>query len=166
MIDEILFHEVLGPQRFFIWSKENEVWRTFYRTVISGHWSASDIEEFEKCQCVYEMHFDHARNDDAHLFALLVMQRCDNFKAVKVSKLAVNNTKVMIFLGHSSDYKNKINTLANKCGFELSRIRAKSDYKSEVEKFTKSKIGEYFSNLMKAFAPVVGNKFARNTDPD
>lgn len=166
MIDEILFHEVLGPQRFLIWSKENEMWRTFYRTIIPGQWSIDDVEEFKKCQCIYEFHFDHSRNDDAQLFSLLVMQRCQNFKAAKVSKLAVNNMKVMIFLGHSPDYKNKINTLATKCSFDLPKIRARGEHESAVEKFTKTKFGEYMANLRKAFAPMAGRRFARDENPN
>lgn len=162
MLDYMMFHQLLGPERFFIWSKESEIWRVFYRTTMPGSWSAIDIEEFDKCSCVYEIHFDHSQDNEAHLFSLFVMQRCDNFKAAKVSKLAVNNMKVIILLGHKADYKNQIARLAKESNFELARLRSREDYKSDVENFTNSKIGEYFENLRKAFAPTAGIRYERN----
>lgn len=156
MIDPIMFADLLGPEKHFIWSKENEVWRTFYRTTVSGHWSKDDIEEFAKCGCIYEIHFDHSLDAEAQLFCLMIMQRCTNFKAGKVSKFAINNMKVIIMLGHNNEYHSKIMRLARQSGFDFSRVRSREDHKSDVEKFTNSKMGQYLQSLKNAFAPMAG----------
>jgi hypothetical protein len=161
MIDEIRFFELLGPSRFFIWSKENEIKRTFYRTEIAGHWKKKDVEEFNQCGCFYEIHLDHKYDSDAHMFCLQVLQRCDNFKAAMVSKLAVNNMKVIILLGRSGEFRDQIAYLAEDCDFELSRLRSKSDRQSDVERFAKTKLGEYAESLRGMFAPMAGFRVPR-----
>lgn len=158
MIDDIMFEEILGPTRFFVWSKENELWRTFYRTKVAGHWAKEDIEEFNKCGCFYEIHLQHGNDDEAHLFSMMIMQRCDNFKAAKVAKLAVNDMKVIILLGRSADWRHKIARLAKQSNFELVRLRSKADQQSHNEKYTNSKFGEYMNSLRNAFAPTAGKR--------
>ena len=161
MIDLFQFNHILGDIRFLVWSKENEIHRMFFRTMIAGHWDKTDVEEYLKCGCYYEFHFDHKYDEEAQLFCMMVMQRCENFKAARVCKLAVNNMKVFVLLGRSAEYKNGLATLAKQSGFELARLRSKEDVVSENEKFTRTKVGQYFESLKKAFAPMAGIRYER-----
>lgn len=158
MINHIAFEEAFGPKRFLVWSKENEIWRTFYRTVIAGHWKKEDAEEFNACGHFYEVHLEHGHDDDAHLFCQLVMERCDRFKAAKVSKIAVNDMKVIVFLGKGTKMRDKIAHLASQSGFELARIRTKDQQPSPNEIELHQKFGEYLSSLSKAFAPMATSR--------
>lgn len=152
------FDGVLGQNKAFIWSKENELWRTFYRTHVAGHWSKQDVAEFMKCGYYYEIHFDHAREHEAHTFCLEVMARCDKFKAVKLSKLAVNNVKVMVFLGSDKTMKDKMKLLAGQAGFEFARLRLGGEPISENENVTRSKFRQYIESLGAMFAPMLGRR--------
>lgn len=161
MIDDIMFFDLLGAVKFLVWSKESEIARIFYRTTIAGHWDKADVEEFNRCGCFYEIHFDHKQDDEAHMFCMMVMQRCDNFKGAKVSKLAVNNMKVIVLLGKTAEFRGQVARLAKQSGFELSRVRSKSDRASDVERYSNSQVGKYFDRLKKAFAPTAGIRAER-----
>lgn len=152
------FDGVLGQARFFIWSKENELWRSFFRTTVGGHWSEEDVDEFMKCGYYYEIHLDHKYEGLAHTFCLSVLERSNVFKAAKISKLAVNNTKVLVLLGKNKSLKEKIAKLASQCGFELARIRTASDDASANENESRSKFRHYLQSLAAMFAPSVGER--------
>ena len=154
MTPEFVWDDLFGEVRFMPWSKENELWRTFYRTTVAGHWSKEDIDEFNSCAFMYEIHLQHGNDDAAHHFCLMIMQRCENFKAAKVSKIAVNDMKVIILLGKSKRYRDRVANAANVHGFELARIRDRDAQPSEHERHSHEKIGEYLESLRKAFAPM------------
>ena len=151
----LMFETLFGPQRFLVWSKENPLWRTFYRTTIAGHWAAEDIEEFNKAGCYYEIHLDHGRDEDAHTFCMYVMERCPNFKAAKFGKIAVNDMKVIVLLGRSAKLKDKINHSAQQFGFELARVYDRSAQSSPQEQHSRQKFAQYLDSFARAFRPIV-----------
>lgn len=150
--------DLFGEKRFMPWSKENEIWRTFYRTTVAGHWSLDDVEEFRKCLVEYEIHLDHGRDDDAHLFCQRVVERCQTIKAAKVSKLAVNDMKVIIMLGSDRSMMGKIGYAAKAHGFKLARTRERGSQLSQNEIETRKKVAEYLESLRLAFAPMAAGR--------
>jgi len=152
---------VLGQSKDFIWSKENELWRTFYRTKVAGNWSKEDVDEFMKCGYCYEVHFDHSREHDAQTFALEVMSRVKQFKAAKVSRLAVNNVKVIVFLGRDKKMADRMKVITGYAGFELTRIRLASEEASEGENSIRAKFNQYLESVKNMFAPTLGLRAPR-----
>lgn len=149
----IAFEEILGPRIYFIWSKENALWRTFFRTKLAGHWSAEDAKEFLGLGCLYEIHLQHGNDQAGHEFCLNVLERCNNFKAAKYSKLAINDIKAIVLLGRSSKYRDKIDQLAKAYGFQLTRIRSRTDHPSRNEEESRKKFREYMNSIVNAFLP-------------
>lgn len=151
----IAFEEALGPKRFFIWSKENQLWRSFFRTIVAGHWKKEDATEFMTMKCYYEIAFDHSKENIAQNFVLEVLERSSHFMAAKVSKLALNNVKCLILLGKDAKMADKIKHLAKLFEFEFVRVRGKDEVSSH-EKTSREKFSEYLENLQRAFAPMGG----------
>lgn len=163
MLEAWAYDQIFGPKRFLVWSKSNELWRTFYRTVVAGHWKKEDVEEFNKAAWFYEVHMDHGNDDAAHLMALRIMERCQVFKAAKVSKLAVNDMKVVMFLGQNKSLSDKVAHVAREHGFELVRIRDRNSPPGEHELAANEKFQEYLDNLRRAFAPMAQNRAIRGS---
>ena len=99
---------------------------------------------------------DHGHDDEAHTFCLKVMERCDNFKAAKYSKLAVNDMKVILLLGKTTKMRDKIKHISEQFGFELVRIRDRNSQASQHEIMANTVIGEYMECLRRAYAPMTG----------
>jgi hypothetical protein len=78
--------------------------------------------------------------------------------AAKVSKLAVNDMKVIVLLGKSKKPAKKIAHIVKQYGFELARIYDKSSQKTSHDMFYQSKVGEYMDSLVKAFAPMAASR--------
>ena len=148
-------------KRFLIWSKSNQVWTTFYRTTRAGNWDKDDVEEFGRCVYAYEIHLAHGNDDAAHLFCLRLLERCDTFKAAKVSKLAVNDMKVIILLGKNKMMADKVKHATRQYGFQLARIRDKHSQKSQHEIMANSMVGQQLKALGNAFAPNMGIRARR-----
>jgi hypothetical protein len=149
------FDEVLGPRRFFIWSKENELYRTFFRTEFAGHWTEKDVHEFINLKTIYEIHLQHGQDEIAHSFCLHVLERSENFKAAKYSKIALNNMKVLCLLGKSSNQRSQIQELANYFNFKLERVRSRTDAPSSNESESRKKFREYLKATILAFNPTL-----------
>lgn len=162
-MDEHDWNSLFGvkEKRFLIWSKTNELWATFFRTTIAGHWDKDDVEEFGRCIYLYEIHLQHGNDDAAHLFCLRLLERCDDFKAAKVSKLAVNDMKVIILKGKTKKAADKVRHAARQHGFELARIRDKDSQRSQHEIMAHTMVGQQLEALGKAFAPNVGIRAKR-----
>lgn len=148
-------------KRFLVWSKSNQVWTTFYRTTRAGHWDKDDVEEFGRCIYAYEIHLNHGNDDAAHLFCLRLMERCPNFKAAKVSKLAVNDMKVILLLAKKKSFRDKVQHAARQYGFQLARIRDQHSQKTQHEIMAHSMIGQQLDALGKALAPNLGIRAKR-----
>lgn len=158
MLSDIDYDEILGPIAHMPWSKSNEIWTVFYRTTVAGHWSKDDVDEFASCSCFYEIHLQHGNDDAANMMCLQIIRRSKQFMAAKISKLAINDMKVIVLLGKSADMKDKISHIAKEYGFQLARIYGKSSQKTKHDLFYQSKIGEYIDSLMKAFAPMASSR--------
>jgi len=156
MLDDWAFNQVLGVQRFLVWSKDNALHRIFYRTTVAGHWSKDDIDEFNKLGCIYEIHLDHSHDEIAQQFALKILERCDTFKAAKLVKLAVNDMKVLTLLGRDSKMKDKIIHLCRQCDFDFGRIRYANEPMSKQESETMERARQYLGSLAMAYKPLMG----------
>lgn len=151
-----IYDEILGPKSFFVWVKENPLWWICYRTVVAGHWKQDDVTEFNQSRARYFIYFDHSMTNDACLFARMILERDRYFKAVKVSKIARDGEKVMVFIGKGSERIRHLKTLSQKFGFDFWGVRDKNDL-TDYEKTMNKKYDEYLFNLGMAF---------RNTQQD
>tara|TARA_Y100001972_G_C7534588_1_gene269306 strand:- start:79 stop:576 length:498 start_codon:yes stop_codon:yes gene_type:complete len=158
-MNELHFHDYFGPVKFMPWSKSNEIWTTFYRTKVAGHWKREDAVEFMKADRKFEIHLDHADSDNAHSLCLEAMRRVDDFKAAKVSKIAINDMKVALILAKGSKWKDRVSQMASDMNMQLVRV-VDRNHSTSYETHTNQKIREYLDALGKAFAPMASTNGA------
>ena len=149
------YEDALGPVRFMPWSKRNPIWTCIYRTTRNGRWDKDDVEEFNSCDRIYEIHYQHEDEDRVHLMALEIMRRCKQFKAAKVSVVAVNDMKVVILLGKGVGMSELIGNLAKANGAELVRVMDRNSASNFYDNATQPKIREYVDSLRRAYAPMM-----------
>ena len=149
-MDELFFSEYFGTVDFMPWSKSNEIWTTFYRTKVAGHWKREDAVEFMKADKKFEIHLDHADSEKAHTLCFEIMQRCSDFVAAKVSKIAINDMKVAIILSKGTKMKDRIAKAAADMNMQLVRV-VDRNVTTSYENYTNQKIREYLDALGKAF---------------
>jgi len=152
-MDELFYEQYFGSVDYMPWSKSNEVWTTFYRTIVAGHWKKEDAVEFMKANKKFEIHLDHADSQKAHSLCFEVMRRCPDFVAAKVSKIAINDMKVAIILSKGTKMKERVAKAAADMNMQLVRV-VDRDVQTSHENYTNQKIQEYLDALGKAFAPM------------
>jgi hypothetical protein len=149
------YDDALGPVRFMPWSKRNAIWTCIYRTTKNGRWDKDDVDEFNSCDYIYEIHFQHDDEDRVHLMALEIMRRRPEFKAAKVSVLAVNDMKVVILLGKGVGMSSLVANVAKANGAELARVLRRDEAENAYDTHMKPKVQEYVDSLRRAFAPTM-----------
>jgi hypothetical protein len=163
-MDELFYAEHLGTVDFMPWSKSNEVWTTFYRTKVAGHWKREDAVEFMKANKKFEIHLDHSDSGKAHSMCLEIMRRCGDFMAAKVSKIAINDMKVAILLSKGTRMKDRVARMVSELDMQLVRV-VDRDTETSYENYTNQKIKEYLDALGKAFAPMASTNGAVRFNP-
>lgn len=163
-MDPLFYEEYFGSIDYMPWSKSNEIWTTFYRTKVAGHWKREDAAEFVKANKKFEIHLDHADSEKAHSLCFEVMRRCSDFVAAKVSKIAINDMKVAIILSKGTKMKERVAKAAADLNMKLVRV-VDRDVQTSHETYTNKKIEEYLDALGKAFAPMASTNGAVRFTP-